>query len=228
MFEKAPTVDEWHKNNTPDKLLLWRGGQGTQCERAKIIAAMMPADCRVISSHTSKSVALPVIAFRILGDNKVDFISVLRDNFYDVCCQVVSNREMTVPLEMIYTKKSLEEMQEMRQKALDYNNRTYNEKYQDERERRFKSRLEDNNDWSWYEDWSSGKLLQKDNDFYIVCRGYYEGIPCGGEFSTRKYYEGKPTKDFSFVTGSYDNAAKVFQTAIRSAISADTKRPKLW
>jgi len=204
LYDASKTVNEWEKCNQPNPNLCYKSGCSRQCNDVRSIANLLNSEePRVISTHTSKSVLLPVVAFRkSIPPYNLDTIAVIRNNFHDLCCQVISTHEMELSLYDIYCHKTKEEMEIERQKA-----HKYNPKYGEQG---------DPNDFRWYSSWSGGEIIQNDHHLFIIRKGWFEGFPCGGEYEERKYYNG-PTKDFSFLAKSYGHATHVFQLALNAS-----------
>jgi hypothetical protein len=226
LYDSSPTIDEWAKDNVPDEDLIYRSGVAGQCARAKAVIEIMrlehgnPDCCRVVSTHTSKSVTLPVIAFRkrIIPYN-FDVIAIFRDNFHDLCCQVVSSHTMDMSLYDLYYPLSEEYMEEKRQGALEYRNKTsgyWKDKVKPKEEVVYEMQMETAGNWDWYEKYSGSKVFRADGKFFLIHRGWYEGFPCGGDYGDRKYYEG-PTKDMSFLARGYPHMAHAIKCAFNAA-----------
>lgn len=108
-------LDDWWLDNTPDEKLIYKDGLRRQCifirdqimtrlfidictdirkfknfseQRSKIYETFHPF---VISSHTSKSVKLPVFELDL---ERIGLKIILRDNFYDWCISVESENEV--------------------------------------------------------------------------------------------------------------------------------------
>lgn len=229
LYERSLTTTEWEKKNKPDEDLIWKAGVFTQCGAARSLATLfnLKEEPRVISTHTSKSVGLPVIAFRPSqhGPNHTaDIIAVMRDNFYDLCCQVVSSREMELSLYDLYKPRTAENVEAEREKALAYHTKTSNYTPPDygsewrAKEEKYCKDLATPGNLEWYSNWSSGELLQGDSHIFTIHKGWYEGFPCGGEYESREYYR-EPSKDFSFLARGYAHVAHVFQLAFYAAQS---------
>lgn len=227
LYNCSPTATEWEIQNNPDADLLWRAGVINQCGRARSMATLLELkeEPRVISTHKSKSVGLPVIAFRktTCKNWSVDTIAIFRDNFADLCCQVVSSRIMKMSLYDLYRHRTVEEIEKERLRALEYHSKTSKYRHScgpesDAREEKYNENLNTPGNLDWYSNWSSGELLRGDRlgHIFTIHKGWYEGFPCGGGYRDRKYYT-EPSKDFSFLAHSYGHMTHVFNLAFWAA-----------
>lgn len=228
LYDNSPSLSQWEKDNVPDENLIYRSGVSGQCEKAKAIATLMRVDeLRVISTHTSKSVSLPVIAFTKQNPDydNLRIFGIFRDNFYDLCCQVISSHKMEVPFTDVYLPTTLEWLEAERAKALKYHDdcAKYERPEWKEDNKIKRALLTKEGDWEWFNKcWSSGKIIHPQDTYFIIRYGWYEGFPIGGDYRGRKYYEG-PTKDFSFLARGYPHMIHVFQSAFNRAENAAFK-----
>jgi hypothetical protein len=76
--------ERWVEENDPPQRMLWKGAADMQFTDIREWAEILKVDPRVVSTHTSKSITLPVVAFFCPHG-----VLVLRDNFYDVCLSLM-------------------------------------------------------------------------------------------------------------------------------------------
>jgi len=222
LYDASPTVKEWRGENEPDEDLIYRSGVDGQCGRAMAVAKLlhMEEEPRIVSTHTSKSVNLPVVAFRhTIKPYELDTFAVFRDNFYNLCCQLISTHEMAIPFNDVYREVSLQYLEEKRAGALEYHKKTsgYKSPYRDEQaELRYHMQMETPGNWEWYEKYAGDKVLKEGDRYFIIHYGWFEGFPCGGNYHERKYYTGM-ANNFSFMARSYPHMAHVINLSFDAA-----------
>ena len=216
MYEKAQSISEWTLRNQPDKDLIYRSGVGSQEQKMlgiSYVLAMPPPF--VVSYHRSKSVKLPVAAYyKYIEGYKVDVLALVRDNFHDLNCTIMSSHVMNMDMHDIYSTTQREWLEEQKQSALEYmcpkpdRNLPAHNGYEI---------IADagDDDWSWYNtNWSGTKVIKHDGSYFLAHCAYLEGISDTG--APYNLYEG-PAKDFTFTSGSYAHVAHVINQAIIAA-----------
>ena len=222
LYDESPTVDVWTESNTPDKDLLYRGGVATQEQKFSAISCLLGVDLpRVVSHHTSKSVKLPVVAYKFECKNYDGFelLAFVRDNFYGLNCTVVSTHEMDLNIADVYSKVSRELLEEQRVRALKYIGKLpfeilgtgeQDKKMRESTIKDYRTIAEDRG-YDWYStNWSGKRVIEHNGEFFISATAFWEGNPG----VTIRDYEGVPTKNFTF-TGGYTKVADIIQKAAR-------------
>lgn len=206
------TLAEWITQNTPGTNMHWWGAFKNQMEALTNLVETMGGDARVVSTHTSKSILLPVVQ---IETNNGRFL--LRNNFYDwnLCClwdfvpklaygDLYPSRDWTWYLGVIdkkrnysyrgWTDEEMEDPRILRVKVPNQDNtNSYWSKVRDGEEKdRWIDRMTDT---SWYgRDWSGGKLLVEgemgpDCTFFIAEKSFAEGISAVVPYNALEPYE---------------------------------------
>jgi hypothetical protein len=181
-YINAPTLLGWAVNNPPKPEMIYRDGFHHQVawmsELSRFAAnAIDNLEPRVIQTHRSKSIVLPVPAI-LLGDPNGEWaIVMLRDNFHDINVAVVSNVPLIIDPSLVFTEMSRETYQAEKKRAYDYMGTTRVTEAQWE-------------DGSWYGEWSAGSLVLKDNKIWVARRAFAEGISSVPGASTKPYSKG--------------------------------------
>ena len=165
MWEEGTRPTVWGGATKPDDDLLWGDGHSGQIRDLISMEQLLGMPVRVVGTHRSKSVELPVAMFQ-LNKGSVHFF--VRDNFYDLKLVVVSE----VPIEMdpgqAHYRMTQEEYDAEKKRCFDYREHTND----DSSGREF-----DNDDW--FDTWSSGSIMRHNGNIYrcaSVASCYYEGI----------------------------------------------------
>jgi len=157
------TVTEWLASNKPDDDFIWHRGVEEQCTFLLHTADALQARVRVVGSHKSKSVTLPVGQFLLPGGEHTAIVHV-RNNFYDWKAVVDSTAPISIPYELCgYRLVTEEQLAKMKTTAL---------------------RGEENGEVEesvWFAKYTGGKLLREDGNIWripgLACHDvYYEGI----------------------------------------------------
>jgi len=94
--EAPPSIARWRKDNPIKDKMSWRGGAEYQYDFfQEVIPALLDVDAeavQVASTHTSKSIKLPVVHFNLHGAKIT-----MRHNFHDVKVSVDSPAALTLP-----------------------------------------------------------------------------------------------------------------------------------
>lgn len=157
-FDLAPTAEEWSNLNRPRENLIYGDGQKIQIDRMLEIAERLGVPVRFPSYHVSKSVRLPVAAYKI----SEEVVAVVRDNFYDVNIAVRSERPLQIRISDLYDSYDRKWYEEHKRRANDYSPGKY-----------------DFSTIDWFKDWSSGSLIQDEdspNIYYLAQTTFLEGI----------------------------------------------------
>lgn len=217
LYNKSLSISDWTLRNQPDKDLIYRSGVGSQEQRmlgiSHVLAIEPPS---VISHHLSKSVKLPVSMYHICksAGYNVDVIALVRDNFHDLNCTIMSSHVMNMDFNDIYPTVQREWLEEQKQKALEYmcpkpeKNLSAHNGYE-------VIAAAGDDDWSWYDtNWSGSKVIKHDGSYFLAHYAYLQGISNTG--APYNLYEG-PAKDFTFTSGSYAHVAHVIHQAVIAA-----------
>lgn len=183
-YEAAPPLSMWLAHNHPSDTMYWKGGFAAQTEWMPRLAAYgAHSEPRVLATHRSKSIELPVPAILIGNPSSEWAVLMLRDNFHDVNLGVVSNVPLTIPLDLVFSEMSREQYQTAKKRAQDS---------------KMMGRITDAQweDGSWYDEWSSGELVLDNGKIWLAQRAFSEGISRVPGIADRRY-EHKCT---SFVT----------------------------
>lgn len=189
-FINAPTLSAWVSANQPKPEMIWRDSALHQAEWMADLSRFATntiddVEPRVIQTHRSKSIDLPVPAI-LLGDpNREWAILMLRDNFHDTNVAVVANVPLGIDYSLVFFEMSRERYQEEKKRAMDYMGT----------ERVPLAKWEDG---SWYEEWSSGSLVLEGNRIWVARRAFAEGISRVPGVSTDAY-----TKDCTAFTMAF-------------------------
>lgn len=80
-------LKEWAEKNKPSDQMIWKGAAAGQVERFAELAGRLELPAQVVSTHSSKSIKLPVVMFEHGGKKFY-----VRDNFHDYNLCVVSDQ----------------------------------------------------------------------------------------------------------------------------------------
>lgn len=162
IWESIPSLSEWREMNVPDPKLIYRDGISYQVGKYTAVALdLQLEEPRVSHYHTSKSVRLPVVMFKI----PTGFV-LSRDNFYDVKASFVLDQSPNYFLhEYMLAPYSEEKYEEEKQRCIEYREHSGNEdQYQTD---------------EWLEDWSGAQIIRHDSDWWKardIHSVYFEGI----------------------------------------------------
>jgi len=241
----ATDFDTWVASNPVSDQMYWKKPAEGQFEKFQVLAEAIGEPMQVISHHTSKSIKLPVVAFRVHNG-----WFILRDNFYGVnlCC--LWDFAPTIPLSSLYATKDFAWYQEEMEKLRGYSYRGWTDDeladprilrvrvhplgvtegvgywkvVTGDRKDRWAKRAEDT---EWYSrDWSSGKLVPDgprnddgtfgpDTVFYVTGHAYAEGISNVVDSDALKPYEPGKTK-FTLDIKDYDDALEKMKVIMGS------------
>lgn len=94
------TLLEWVENNPIDDAFYWKAAAMEQIEFVQHrLQNLLKEPVEVISTHRSKSISLPVYKLTTTPNLAI----VLRNNFYDWKCSVISDRPLDVQLNGLFT-----------------------------------------------------------------------------------------------------------------------------
>ena len=207
-YEQALTLSDWSDLNTPDKDLIYNSGIGSQRKTMSGVSLVLGLDQpRVISYHASKSVKLPVSAYRFFkephGKEPVELIAVVRDNFYDLNCLISSSHELNFDYSIVYPELSHQELVEKFAKAVSYNPK-------------YASDYSSSRDLTWYKDYTGNALIEENGKLYIAYHCHAEGIRklFDDEYYNFKSYT-KGIKQFIFSPSGYAHLAHSIDIIIK-------------
>lgn len=204
LYDDGFDLSAWGRTNTPGEDLIWRKGVDQQIQKIEGVAAVLPGTNdppRVVGSHTSKSVKLPVTCFRFNLYNQVEAYAFVRDNFHNIKVVVISDSPIHMPYELVHAEWSQERYDEEVKSFREYTG----------------GEVSDTDDW--YREWSSGSILRKDGRIYragshqkVYCEGIDDlGLP---DDVFKPYEEG--SQGFVCEIGSYATVAMILEHVVRS------------
>jgi hypothetical protein len=174
-----PTLPEWVEANKPKDEMLWKGAFEQSVLRMIALTSWceaVKAPALVVSTHTSKSITLPVIRFQT--DHAAWW---MRDNLHDVELAFMADRPINVDLSGIFHYMS----------AVDYTAALKRARGWHERHAKDSESLRDvKQGWllkypdnlGWYEQYGGGKLVRvgeagsPEAVYYILSRCYRQGM----------------------------------------------------
>jgi hypothetical protein len=163
-YASAPPLGMWLEANQPGQTMLWRDGFQHQVQwMAKIAPFGVHMEPRVLATHRSKSIDLPVPAI-LLGNPASEWaVAMLRDNLHDVNVAVVSNVPLTIDHALVSEQLTREEYQSSKQRAKDS---------------RMMGRITDAQweDGSWLREWSGASVTIEDGKIWVSYTAFAEGI----------------------------------------------------
>ena len=199
----AQFFDDWVTSSPIKAQMFWKRDAERQFEKFRELAAAFDEPLTVVGTHTSKSIQLPVVAFRTRNG-----WFVLRDNFHglNLCC--MWDFAPSLPLAALYTERDFawyqgilarkrgysykgwtdEEMADpriLRVRVTHDNGNSYWSKVRPEEKDRWAAR-QSSTEW-FGQDWSSGKVLAigprdesgcftEATKFYVAEHSFAEGI----------------------------------------------------
>ena len=205
---------EWAAKNQPSGSMIWKNAWAAQVKCFHDLATMMGMEAYVVSTHTSKSIELPVVEIWGLHGRFI-----IRDNFHDVNLAVIWDFPIDVPMSVIYSSMSWEQYcTAMRKKEkYDHWDQWTSEELNDPRILRVEvSRVDGSTYWrevrweekerwlkrlsdpEWYRrDWSSAKLLVEGGlsnmgpgcTFYVATHPFAEGMASVLKYNQQELYE---------------------------------------
>ena len=181
LWRRGQDPAEWGDRTKPRPSLIWKDGHPSQTLVAEVknllaMGHLLDMPVKVVASHRSKSVELPVGMFRVevWGDETVYMFT--RDNFHDLKITVVSTCPIkALPYHLVHTLWTKERYEEEKRRSFEY--------CRPNPEKNFKG----SHDWDpakyetdeWYDSWSGGTLLRHEGKIFrcgSVSSCYYEGI----------------------------------------------------
>lgn len=156
-FNSYPTAEQWLSEHPPPRQeLIYRDGQAAQLVAMLQIAGSLNVAVRFPSTHTSKSVDLPVAAY-LLAPNVVAF---MRHNFYDVNVAIQSAHPLGLTCAQLYPEVSHEWYEDQKTRAANYSG----------------ADAYDFSSLDWYSQWSNGRLIEENSKLYRADHCFLEGI----------------------------------------------------
>lgn len=177
--------------------MLWKGSALGQIERFNALGKALETDPEVVSTHTSKSITLPVVRYNC------DFlILTLRDNFYGINVWVQSQNPINMPYSTIAVEHDMDWYESEIQRKRNYCYKGWTDEEMDDprilrvklENRWSEVRAEEKERWiaryhstEWYsKDWASGKLVAvsqfaeipfpPETVFYVLGECFAEGM----------------------------------------------------
>jgi len=184
LWDNGVSIADWAKEHTPDDNLIWKGGHATQARSLLSVECLMGMECRIIGSHTSKSVGLPVAIFKedVCMEEKVYFIT--RDNFHDLKLVVLSSCPIEMDLGVVHRSMTPEQLVAEREGSREYckTHEDFNAKdYETDK---------------WFDDWCGDTLIRTEGKIFrssSVNEVYYEGMERSGvpQSAFQRYERGR-------------------------------------
>jgi len=199
IYDNAPTLKDWESANTVDDEMVYKGASTYQNSRLASVSEIMNVDYpKVVGTHRSKSINLPVTAYKFVGWMGEMVFAVLRDNFYDLEAYIISSHKMEIDLYHIYPYMTEEQYKHKRMRAMEY----------------LKGRADeyDFDGLSWYKDYSGTELIVEGSKYYEARAMYLQGLS-GLPFSL-DYYR-SPTDAFKVAT-NYAKLCNMVYEAIQA------------
>lgn len=203
-YKESKDIITWAKHNQPDEDLYYKSGVEDQVKKLEALRNILYKNIelpKVISYHTSKSVSLPVSAFKI----SEEIFAIVRDNFYDIKLSIISKNPININYSLMHKLMSEKEYVEEREKCRNYKGDS-------------KDNVKYIND-DWMRNWSSNSIIRDDDCIYkafTVHRVYCEGINklelSNDLFSV--YEKGKQM--FTCSMDSYVRVASILETIINN------------
>jgi len=228
IYDNSLHISEWAMQNKPDEDLIYRSGVGTQEQKMLGISYVLGIEPpKVVETHSSKSVGLPVAAYyKNIPAFDLEVMAFVRDNFYGLNCVVVSSHQLDIGISNVYDEIPREKLEEKKKGALEYSFRSKDwvkkehaagRTYTKDTHQIITDAGEDN--WDWYEDYSGTTIIRDSGRYFQSHRAFLEGIsklPLPGMNNWGNHYIG-PCKDFTFTSGSYAKVASVIERAFWAA-----------
>lgn len=165
LFLDAPDIDAWTMKNIPDADLIYKSGQTSQQRKIKAVQDIvnLKDPPKVLSSHKSKSVPLPVVGLNFGFYANIKAFGIIRDNFYDIKLGVVSHVPINIPYEFVHYRMTQEEYEEKKQKSLSWAKPEELPLYESD---------------AWYSKYTGGSLIRRNNELWI--HGSVKEVYCEG------------------------------------------------
>ena len=224
-------LNTWIENNPVKDEMRWKAGAQHQSEKFAQLADELDSEPTVVSTHTSKSIELPVVS---IEGKHGRFL--LRDNFHDVnlCVQWEFPPDLALSdlyaelswdwyLEQIercegyswkgWTQEELDDPRITRVQVTHPNGNTYWSDRKPEEKERWLKRMEDP-EW-YYRDWSRGKLIVEGGlsnmrsgcKMYMAHHPFLQGMTGHMRIEAGDHKPFEPGRSsFTLVTGTLDDA----------------------
>lgn len=212
LYDKSPAIADWTINNIPDADLIYKSGTNSQAKYMLGVSYVLDLDApHVVGHHNSKSVKLPVSAYYYKDSYGTELIALVRDNFYDLNCLILSLTTINLDPFIIYSAITQEHVKEVFKEAT---SGIYSERY-------VNAKIEN---LEWYKSYTGNSIYPKDNKFYIAGTTYMEGIESIGEniglfksWNSDSHHYKDDCNYFVFRSGTYAHTTHVIQRAIKAA-----------
>lgn len=168
LWEEGESPEDWADRTAPKDSLIYKDGHPSQIKDLTAMGHILGMPVRVVGSHRSKSVQLPVGMFFTDALMEEGVAMFTRNNFYNLKLVVVSSAPIHMPYELVHTLMTAVELEAEKRKAYDYrkDHRDFNPK--------------DYEDDTWFHSWCSDTLLRTEDGGIYRCGAtascYYEGI----------------------------------------------------
>ena len=216
LWAKGQSIVDWAKENTPDDNLIYKGGHATQARSLLSVECLTRLECKIIGSHRSKSVKLPVAMFKadIATEEMVYFIT--RDNFHDLKLVVLSSCPIEMDLGVVHRTMTPEQLVAERESSREYskNHKGFN--------------AEDYETDKWFDDWCGDTLLRTEGKIFrssSVHEVNYEGMERSGvPKSAFQRYERGRSEFATEIRGEYPELMIAMRTVRYEALEFVQKR----
>lgn len=216
LWKDGKDPQEWGDDTTPKDTLIWKSGHPSQVKDLLAIGHLLDLPARVVGSHTSKSVGLPVGMFRadIWAEERVYFLT--RNNFHDLKLVVIASCPINIDYGIVHMHMTQEQYAEEKRRCYEYRGP------KPERDlpahQGFKE--EDYETDAWYDDWTSATLLRTEGEIYrcgTTSSVYYEGIGRIIPAETFQRYEHGRSEFAIEVSGREIEMMQIMRATVRSA-----------
>lgn len=215
-WENGTDAQDWGDATTPDESLLWKEGHPRQVKDLLAMGHLLGLPVKVVGTHRSKSVGLPVGLFRAEVGTEETIYMYTRDNFYDLKLVVLATCPIRhLPYEVAHVHWTQERYDDEKKRSFEYQ--------RPKPERDFPgSHNFDETDYesdAWYSKWSGATLLRADGEIYrcgSTSPVYYEGIDDILPQEVFQRYERGRTEFAVEIPGNRLQLMQVMQGVVRS------------
>jgi len=218
LWAEGKDPESWGEHTTPKDTLIYKSGHPSQIKDLCAIGHLLDLPARVVGSHSSKSVGLPVGMFHadIWEEETVYFLT--RNNFHDLKLVVVSSCPINIDYDIVHTHMTQEQYDETKRSSFEYC------RPKPERD----PPLPGSHDWdeadyetdAWYAKWGHSTLLRVDGKMYScgsTFDGYYEGIDRVAPKEVFQRYEYDRSEFCVEVPGTEIEMMRIMRATVRSA-----------
>ncbi len=201
LYNNAPDIESWYDNNEPCASLIYGKGCVKQVNKAVAVASLCDIDVpRVATTHTSKSVKLPVPLYRFEIRQNIVLMIAVRDNFYDLEIAFQCSFPLLFSLDLIYRSMTEEQFKEKKRRTKEYS-----------RNESLNPDTIEPSDFDWYKSYSGIQLIRENDKFYCCARTFQQGLDDLGVNLVE--YKGEPveTAIFAYRRGDWHDLPSLFR-----------------